>query len=117
MHIEKTKVFSALSNEVRLRCVYLLATNEEICVCELVEALQINQPSASKALASLKGTGLVRDRRDANWIYYQLRSDLPSWLNEVINAVVDDLAGEKICKADERRFRRLATRPRELACP
>ena len=117
VHIEKTKVFSALSNEVRLRCLYLLATNEEICVCELVKALQISQPSASKALASLKGTGLLSDRRDANWIYYQLRGDLPSWLEVVINAVVGDLAGEKVCTADEKRFRCLALRPRELACP
>lgn len=117
MHIEKTKVFSALSNQVRLRCLYLLATNQEICVCELAQTLQISQPSISKALARLKGTGLVRDRRDANWIYYQLRSDLPSWLNVVINAVVGDLAEEKIYQADDKRFKRLATRPRGLACP
>jgi len=117
VHIEKTKVFAALSNPVRLRCLYLLATNEEICVCELAEALQISQPSASKALANLKSIELLSDRREANWIYYQLRSDLPSWLNVVINAVVGDLAGEKVCTADEKRFRRLALRPRELACP
>lgn len=116
-HIEKTKVFAALSNQVRLRCLYLIATNGEICVCELAEALQISQPSASKALASLKGIELLSDRREANWIYYQLRRDLPAWLDVVIKAVVDDLAGDKICSADERRFRRLALRPRELACP
>lgn len=117
MHIEKTKVFLALSNEVRLRCLYLLGKNEEICVCELVDALQISQPSASKALASLKAAGLLGDRRDANWVYYQIRSDLPAWLKVMIGAVVDDLSGEKCYAADEKRFRRLATRPRELACP
>ena len=117
MHIEKTKVFAALSNPVRLRCLYLLATNEEICVCELAEALQISQPSSSKALATLKGIELLSDRREANWIYYQLRNDLPSWIKVMINAVVGDLAREKVCTADEKRFRRLASRPRELACP
>ena len=96
---------------------YRPVTNEEICVCELVDALQISQPSASKALASLKAAGLLGDRRDANWVYYQIRSDLPAWLKVMIGAVVDDLSGEKCYAADEMRFRRLATRPRELACP
>jgi ArsR family transcriptional regulator len=117
MHIEKTKVFSLLSNAVRLRCVYLLAKHDEICVCELVEALNISQPTASKALASLKSSGLVSDRRDANWIYYQLKPELPEWLQTVLSAVVEDLTSNKTYIADEKRFTRLVARPRELACP
>ncbi|MEM7613281.1 MAG: metalloregulator ArsR/SmtB family transcription factor, partial [Pseudomonadota bacterium] len=111
-----TRVFSVLSNEVRLRCLYLLAKNKEICVCEMVDALQISQPSVSKALASLKTAGLLSDRRDANWVYYQLRGDLPSWLGVVVDETVDELSREKACRADEKRFRRLAALPTELAC-
>lgn len=117
MHIEKAKVFAALSNPVRLRCLYLLATHEEICVCELADALEVSQPAASKALAHLKAIALTGDRREANWIYYQLREDLPSWLNQVIKAVVADLSRDAVCAADEMRFRQLSTRPRELVCP
>ncbi len=117
MHIEKTKVFAALSNPVRLRCLYLLATNEEICVCDLAGSLDISQPSASKALANLRAAQLLRDRRETNWIYYQLRSDLPSWLELTINALVADLSKDAVSAADEKRLRQLVKRPRELACP
>ena len=111
-----TQVFSVLSNEVRLRCLYLLAKNKEICVCEMVDALQISQPSASKALASLKTAGLLSDRRDANWVYYKLRGDLPSWLGVVVDDSVDEFSREIACRAVEMRFRRLGALPTELAC-
>ncbi len=116
VHIEKIRVFAALSNAVRLRCVYLLAKHDEICVCELVEALNISQPTASKALSSLKASGLVSDRRDANWIYYQLKPDLPDWLQTVLRTVVDDLIRDKTYIADEKRFTRLVARPRAVVC-
>jgi len=116
MHIEKTKIFSALSNEVRLRCVYLLARHGEACVCELVDALAIAQPTASKALANLKAVGLLADRRDANWIYYRVNPSLSIWHQAIISATVEELSNCATCKADEKRFIRLTEKPRETTC-
>lgn len=116
MHIEKTQIFSILSNEIRLRCLYLLATNGEICVCEVVEALAISQPSASKALSGLKTAGLVSDRRDANWIYYRLKSGMPDWIATIVSTTMTELDSCKTCISDQKRFKRLVARPREIAC-
>ncbi|MBK6287887.1 MAG: metalloregulator ArsR/SmtB family transcription factor [Gammaproteobacteria bacterium] len=117
MHIEKTRLFATLSNAVRLRCLYLLASNGEVCVCEVVEALGITQPAASKALTGLKSAGLVRDRREANWIYYRLESELPDWIGTIVRATVAELNNCATCVADQQRFKRLVARPRALACP
>ncbi len=117
MHIEQAQLFSVLSNQIRLRCLYLLAVNGEVCVCEVVDALRITQPSASKSLISLKMAGLVSDRREANWIYYSLRSDLPDWVNTIVRTTVSELGAARACVADERRFKRLVVRPRRIACP
>ena len=116
MHIEKTQLFAALSNETRLRCLHLLATNGELCVCELVDALQITQPSVSKALNSLKSAGLLSDRRDANWIYYRLNPDLPTWIATVLEATITDLGNCNDYLTDQNRFKRLAVRVRGAAC-
>lgn len=117
MHIEQTQIFSVLSNQIRLRCLYLLATNGEACVCDVVDTLRITQPSASKALSSLKAAGLVRDRREGNWIYYSLRSDAPDWIKTIVSTTISELGDSKTCVADEKRYKRLVARPREIACP
>jgi len=117
MHIEQTQIFSVLSNPVRLRCLYLLAMNGEACVCDLVDALGITQPAASKALKGLKAAGLVDDRREANWVYYSLRRDLPGWVDTIVTATISELDASKTCVADEKRFKRLVARSRAIACP
>lgn len=66
------EVFSACADETRLRILLLLA-ERELCVCELVEVLDMPQGKVSRHLAVLKHAGLVRDRREGTWIYYALQ--------------------------------------------
>lgn len=106
-------VFASLSNETRLRCLYLAATHQEVCVCEVVDALGITQPTASKSLAALKAAGIVTDRRDANWSYYRLNERMPAWLATIVQSTVASLAGTRPYVADEKRYRR--SRVREAA--
>jgi len=107
MNIDRTQIFSALANEVRLRCLCLVAKNDEVCVCEVVEALGISQPAASKALNALKLAGLLRDRRDANWNYYALNDSMPEWMRTIVTSTVDATATSKIYVADQKRFLRI----------
>jgi ArsR family transcriptional regulator len=64
-------VFKALSDETRLRIVKLLEKGE-LCVCDLVAALDIVQPKASFHLGVLKEAGLIKDRKQGKWIHYSL---------------------------------------------
>jgi ArsR family transcriptional regulator len=61
----------ALSDETRLRVVKLLEGGE-LCVCELMEVLDMSQPRISRHLSVLKNAGLVDDRREGKWVYYSL---------------------------------------------
>jgi len=65
------KLFKALSDETRLRILSLL-TAGELCVCDLMEVLQLPQSTVSRHLAYLRNTGLVDDRRQGVWMYYRL---------------------------------------------
>lgn len=56
-------IFKALGEPTRLRILRLLA-EQELCVCDLEEILQISQPRVSQHLKVLKQTGLVNERRD-----------------------------------------------------
>ena len=57
-------LFKNLSEETRLTLVLLLRQAGELCVCELVSALEESQPKVSRHLAMLRESGLLIDRRE-----------------------------------------------------
>ncbi|MBI5683395.1 MAG: metalloregulator ArsR/SmtB family transcription factor [Deltaproteobacteria bacterium] len=65
------ETFKALSDETRLKILKLLE-NDELCVCDIVAALDMVQPQVSFHLNVLKGAGLVKDKKNGKWIYYRL---------------------------------------------
>jgi ArsR family transcriptional regulator len=74
----------ALSDETRLRIINLLY-EKELCVCDIMETLQISQAKASRHLIYLKNAGLVKDRKHAQWVYYSLsRADQMKFLDSLV---------------------------------
>ena len=63
--------FHALSDPTRVEIVELLRGGE-LCVCELVDALDAAQSRLSFHLRVLKEAGFVLDRREGRWVYYTL---------------------------------------------
>lgn len=92
-------IFKALSDETRLRIIKLLEGGE-LCVCDLVAALDMSQPKISFHLNALREAGLVKDRKQGKWIHYRidaedmLRRMLVLSVTEKIKgqAVADDLS-------------------------
>lgn len=78
-------LFKALSDETRLRSLMLINAEEELCVCELMQALQESQPKVSRHLAQLRKIGLLLDKRQGQWIYYRINPNLPAWALRVID--------------------------------
>jgi len=116
MNIDLVEVFSSLANKTRLRCLYLVAVNNDVCVCEIVAALNIPQPSASKALNALKNVGLLSVRKEANWNYFSLNQAMPDWACALVTSSVNGLALSPGHSADQKRFKCLDLREAELAC-
>ena len=63
--------FKALSDEKRIRILKLL-TVREMCVCELMVALNVTQPNLSHHLRILENQGFVNRRKEGKWAYYSL---------------------------------------------
>jgi ArsR family transcriptional regulator len=64
------RIFRALADETRLRILGLLRVRE-MCVCEIMVALDLTQPTASHHLRILKGSGLIADARKGKWVFYK----------------------------------------------
>lgn len=73
----------ALSDETRLK-IFKLVERQELCVCQIVPAVGLSQPTVSIHLGKLKRAGLVKERRAGLWCYYSADRDglakfLASW--------------------------------------
>jgi DNA-binding transcriptional ArsR family regulator len=67
----KSKIFKALADSIRLRMLGLLSSRE-MCVCEVMVALDLTQPTASHHLRILENVGLVKDRKEGKWVFYSI---------------------------------------------
>jgi len=82
------KIFSALSDETRLR-IYLLLSNGELCVCELVNILDIEQSRISHGLRILKEAGLLTGKRKGTWVIYSVDSEMNK--SDVIKGLIKEI--------------------------
>ncbi|MFX3625469.1 MAG: ArsR/SmtB family transcription factor [Ectobacillus sp.] len=83
-------VLKLLGDKTRLTMVAIIKQRES-CVCELVEAFQMSQPSISQHLRKLKDAGLVKEERRGQWIYYSLnpQNDLYPLVEDILAHVPD----------------------------
>lgn len=76
--------FKCLSDDTRLKSLLLIVAVDEACVCDLMEALELDQPKISRHLAELRKCGIVQDERRGKWVYYSLNPFLPGWARDVL---------------------------------
>ncbi len=63
--------FKALGEITRLKIINIL-TKGEMCVCQIMDHLQLSQPAVSHHMKILKQAGLVVDRKQGKWTHYCL---------------------------------------------
>jgi DNA-binding transcriptional ArsR family regulator len=68
---KQSRFFKALADETRIRILKLLEVRE-ICVCEIMVALGLTQPTASHHLGILENMGLIKDRKEGKWVFYSI---------------------------------------------
>ena len=82
-------LFRALADPARVRIVNVLATcGEPVCICDLVEPLELSQPTVSHHMKKLVEVGLVEREQRGKWAYFTLVDEAVRKL-----AAVADLKG------------------------
>jgi ArsR family transcriptional regulator len=116
MDIPLNQFFQLLSDDTRLRSLLLMRHEGELCVCELVHALGVIQPKVSRHLAALRDAGVVSDRRQGQWIYYQLNAELPDWMTQVLDATLAEAATRVPFVDDLQALHDMPNRPDAACC-
>ena len=70
-----SKVLELAANEVRLKILYLLEEEEQLCPCDLSDILGMSIPAVSQHLRKLKDGNIIESRRDGQTIYYSLKEE------------------------------------------
>jgi ArsR family transcriptional regulator len=104
--------YKCLSDETRLRCLLLIHKHEELCVCELMEALDEIQPKISRHLAQLKKNELLTDRRQGQWVFYRINPALSDWAKNVLSE--SSQANNAFLAPNETRLEAMGSRPERI---
>lgn len=68
-------ILSLAGNEVRLKILYLLEEENELCPCDLSDILGMSVPAISQHLRKMKDGNIVEARKVGQTIFYSLRSE------------------------------------------
>ena len=71
--------FKSLADETRLKSLLLICEAGPVCVCELMSALERDQPRISGHWAQLRAAKVVVCERQGKWVYYRLNAAMPDW--------------------------------------
>src|SRR5574344_937099 len=89
--IEMADVFKLFSDSTRLSIICAILNNE-LCVCDLCELLNLTQSNVSHQLQLLRAAKLVKFRKDGKQVYYSLQDE---HVEEIIRMALDHIVEEK----------------------
>jgi DNA-binding transcriptional ArsR family regulator len=111
-------VLKAAADPNRARILKMLEGGE-LCVCQIVAALNLSQSTVSKHLSLLHGAGLVEERKAGRWVHFRLGEEAVNECAQPLLALIRGwLHKDATVKADAERVKRIRRTPvEELCCP
>ncbi|MCQ2010165.1 metalloregulator ArsR/SmtB family transcription factor [Sporolactobacillus sp. STSJ-5] len=85
---ELSSMLKLLGDKTRLTLLSYLKY-KELCVCELVDVLNVSQPAISQHLKKLRLAGIIRERKQGTWVYYSLNENIPNYVSVIMDALPD----------------------------
>ncbi len=97
-------ITKALSDENRVRVLMALNVGE-LCVCQIIELLNLAPSTVSKHMSILKQARLVEGEKNGKWVYYRLPGGAPKAAAEAIEWAKRHLVSEATIKRDTKKLR------------
>ncbi len=87
------KIFKALADPNRLR-ITLLLRRRELCVCELMSVLGLEQSRVSHHMRILREAGIAEDVREGRWIIYRIPAEARDLVEDLFAGALRKRIGE-----------------------
>lgn len=109
-------ITKALADENRVRALMMLQDGE-MCVCNIIDMLNLAPSTVSKHMSILKQAELVETRRDGRWTYYRLAdADSCPAATEIIRWLVANLKNDSLVAKDKVRLNATSSSKMEPCC-
>lgn len=109
-------ILKALADENRVRILAALNAGE-LCVCQIVELLQLAPSTTSKHMSILRQARLVDSRKEGRWMYYRLPDDdVQAGAKEVTDLVCKLVAGTRQVRDDGKHLKQIVKMDRDDLC-
>jgi DNA-binding transcriptional ArsR family regulator len=109
-------VTKALADENRVRILLALQAGE-LCVCQIVEMLQLAPSTVSKHVSILKQARLLESRKEGRWMFYRLANeDGPAEAKEMSTLIFRLTAADARRCEDARRLKQILEMDRDQLC-
>jgi len=69
------QLFKALADPTRLKIVYALVQEDELCVCDVANIIESTVAAASHHLRFLRNIGFAKYRKEGKMVFYSLDND------------------------------------------
>ena len=87
---EATKVFNLSGNAARLKILFLLHKEDEMCPCDLSDVLDMSVGGVSQHLRKLKDGGLIQDKKVGQTIFYSIKSENLLIIKPVLESLLNE---------------------------
>jgi len=109
-------IAKVLSDETRLRILrVLMLADRPLCICEIVDSLELAQYNVSRHMKELKVTGLVSEQKEGRFVFYSLLPQNDPGIRHMLKAV-ELIPDEYIASDRERLKKRLGKRVDGKCC-
>lgn len=109
-------VLKALADENRVR-ILLALLPKELCVCQIVELLDLAPSTVSKHITTLKQARLVDSRKEGRWMFYRhAEEDASVEAKEMTSLVARLLADDPQGRDDRKRLKQILKQDRDELC-
>ncbi len=110
------KALKALGDETRMRAILALQ-GRELCVCQVVELLELAPSTVSKHLQILKEAGLVESHKKGRWVYYNLsQTDSQGVPKAAVQMILASAQQTQLAKKDKKRLKKILRLDPEKLC-
>ena len=106
----------ALSDENRVRALLAL-DGRELCVCQIIELLELAPSTVSKHMSILKHSGMVTGHKRGRWMYYRLPEMVATPVVQHALSWIQQAASKSSrIRMDKERIEKILKTNREVIC-
>jgi DNA-binding transcriptional ArsR family regulator len=85
-----SSLLALAGNKVRLKIMFLIEEENELCPCDLADILGMSIPAISQHLRKMKDGGILSTRRSGQTIFYSLKEEHLKLLQPFFKIIIDN---------------------------